>query len=129
MRQGKSSYNDKGVSSLRRYNYRYEEKNESISHSVVSVCDLMDCSPPGSSIHRILQVRILEWVAISFSRGSSWTRDWTCISALQADSLPFEPPAMRQRRSSYNDKGANSSRKYILTDICTPNFAAPEYIK
>ena len=35
----------------------------------------MDCSLPGSSVHRILQVRILEWVAISFSRGSSWPRD------------------------------------------------------
>ena len=37
----------------------------------------MDCSPPGSSVHWILQARILEWVAISFSRGSSWPRDWT----------------------------------------------------
>ena len=35
----------------------------------------MDCSPPGSSVHGILQARILEWVAISFSRGSSWLRD------------------------------------------------------
>ena len=35
----------------------------------------MDCSPPGSSVHGILQVRILEWVAISFSRGSSRPRD------------------------------------------------------
>ena len=34
-------------------------------------CDPMDCSPPGSSLHEILQVRMLEWVAISFSRGSS----------------------------------------------------------
>ena len=40
----------------------------------------MDCSPPGSSVHGILQTRILEWVAISSSRGSSQTRDWTCIS-------------------------------------------------
>ena len=37
----------------------------------------MDCSPPGSSDHRISQVRILEWVVISFSRGSSQPRDWT----------------------------------------------------
>ena len=37
----------------------------------------MDCSPPGSSVHRISQARILEWVAISFSRGSSWPWDWT----------------------------------------------------
>ena len=40
----------------------------------------MDCSPPGSSVHEISQVRILEWVAISFSRESHWTRDWTCVS-------------------------------------------------
>ena len=39
--------------------------------------------------HRIAQARILEWVAISFSRGSSWPRDWICIPELQADSLPL----------------------------------------
>ena len=44
------------------------EKSEDVSHSVVS--DPMDCSPPGSSDHRVLQARILEWVAIPFSRGS-----------------------------------------------------------
>ena len=42
--------------------------------------DLMDCSPPGSSVHGILQARILEWVAIPFLRGSSWPRDWTWVS-------------------------------------------------
>ena len=40
----------------------------------------MDCSPPGSSIHRISRARILEWVAIPFSRGSSWPRDRTGVS-------------------------------------------------
>ena len=40
----------------------------------------MDCSPPGSFVHGILQARILEWVAISFSRGSSWPRDRTQVS-------------------------------------------------
>ena len=40
----------------------------------------MDCSPTGSSVHGILQARVLEWVAISFSRGSSRPRDRTCIS-------------------------------------------------
>ena len=40
----------------------------------------MDCSPPGSSVHGILQARILEWVAISFSRGSSPPRDQTQVS-------------------------------------------------
>ena len=38
-------------------------------------CDPMDCSPPGSSVHGILQARILEWVAMPSSRRSSWPRD------------------------------------------------------
>ena len=42
----------------------------------------MDCSLPGSSVHGILQARILEWVAISFSRRSSQPRDWTCVSCI-----------------------------------------------
>ena len=42
----------------------------------------MDYSLPGSSVHEILQARILEWVAISFSRGSSQPRDWTQISQI-----------------------------------------------
>ena len=51
--------------------------------SCPSLCDPMDCSPPGSSVHGILQARILEWVAISPSGGSSRLRDWTHISRLQ----------------------------------------------
>ena len=42
----------------------------------------MDCSPPGSLVHGIFQARVLEWVAISFSRGSSQPRDWTQISPI-----------------------------------------------
>ena len=49
-----------------------------LSHSVVSDSrDPMDCSPPGSSVHGISQARVLEWIAVSFSRGSSQPRDWT----------------------------------------------------
>ena len=46
-----------------------------VAHSCPTLCDPMDCSPPGSSVHGISQARILEWVAISFSRGSSRPRD------------------------------------------------------
>ena len=47
-------------------------QSESVSCSVVpTLCDRMDCSPPGSSVHGILQARILEWVAIPFCRRSS----------------------------------------------------------
>ena len=51
-----------------------------------------DCSLPGSSVHGILQARILEWAAIFFSRGSSRHRVLTQVSALQADILTSEPP-------------------------------------
>ena len=48
----------------------------------LTLCDHTDRSPPGSSVHGILQVRILEWVAILFSRGSSWLRDRTLVSCI-----------------------------------------------
>ena len=54
------------------------------------------CSPQGSSVHGILQVRILGWVAISISSGSSWPRDQTLVSWLQTDSLPSESPGKPQ---------------------------------
>ena len=56
----------------------------------------VDCSPPGSSDHGILQARILEWVAISFFRGSSWPRDGKGSPALKAYPLPSEPPGRPQ---------------------------------
>ena len=53
-----------------------------VAQSCPTLCDPVYCSPPGSSVHGILQARILEWVAISFSRGSSQTRDWTQVSRI-----------------------------------------------
>ena len=47
----------------------------------------MDCSPPGSSVHGISQARIQEWVAVSFSRGSSWPRDQICVSCISRQAL------------------------------------------
>ena len=46
------------------------------------LCDPMDCSPPVSSVHGILQARTLKWFAIPFSRGSSRPRDWTQVSCI-----------------------------------------------
>ena len=62
------------------------------SLSRVRLYDPVDCSPPGSSIHGILQARLLEWVAIAFSRGSSWPRDEPSSPTLQADVLTSESP-------------------------------------
>ena len=59
------------------------KKNTYVSHSVVSdSLQPMDCSPPGSSVHGILQARILEWVAISFSSRSFQPRDQTKVSCI-----------------------------------------------
>ena len=51
-----------------------------VTQSCPTLCDPMDCSPPGSFVHGIPQARILAWVAISFFKGSSQTRDRTQVS-------------------------------------------------
>ena len=53
-----------------------------VAQSCPTFCTLMNCSPPGSYVHGILQARRLEWVAISFSRESSQPRDWTLGSCI-----------------------------------------------
>ena len=61
------------------------------THSCPALCDPMNCSPPGFSVHGILKARILEWVAMPSSTGSSQPRDQTQVSYI-VDSLPSEPP-------------------------------------
>ena len=61
-------------------------------HFCLTLCDLMDCSLPGSSVHGILYGRILEWVAVHFSRRSSELRDQTCISCIAGGFFTTEPP-------------------------------------
>ena len=68
-----------------------------VTQSCLTFCSTVDYSPPGSSVHEIHQVKITG--AISFSRGSSLPRDQTRLPALQADSLPSEPP----RKSHFLD--------------------------
>ena len=62
-----------------------------LSREVVSDWDSVDYSMPGSSVHGIFQARILEWVAISFSRGSSWPRGQTYIFLIGRQILFQEP--------------------------------------
>ena len=59
-----------------------------LAQSYLTLCDPMDCGLPGSSVRDISQARILEWVAISFSRGSSWSRDQTHVSCLAGRFFP-----------------------------------------
>ena len=53
-----------------------------VAQLCLTLCDPMDCSPPGSSAHGILQTGILEWVAFPFSKGSSRPRVWTSLSCI-----------------------------------------------
>ena len=55
------------------------------------MCESMDRSPPGSSVHGISQARMLDWIAISFSRGSSWPRERTHISCFTSWFFTAEP--------------------------------------
>ena len=59
---------------------RGEKRAKSLSR--VRLCDPMDCSLPGSSVHGILQARVLRWIAIAFSRGSSRPRNQTRVSRI-----------------------------------------------
>ena len=63
----------------------------SVTQLWLSLCHLKDCSPLGSSVHGIFQARKLEWVAISFSRGSSWPRDRTVSPTLAGTFFTAEP--------------------------------------
>ena len=66
---------------LQIYIYRYMHA-WSVTQLCLILCDTLDCSLPGSSVHGIFQARILEWVPISSSRGTSWPRDRTHISCI-----------------------------------------------
>ena len=68
------------------------ESESEVAQSCLTLCDPADCSPPGSSIHGILQARILEWVAISFSRDLPDPGIELRSPAWQADALTSEPP-------------------------------------
>ena len=69
-----------------------------VTQSCPTLCNPMDCSPPGSSVLGILQARILDWVAMSSSRGIFLTQGLKLgLSALQADSLLSEPPGQPRK--------------------------------
>ena len=76
----------------------------------------MDCNPPVSSVHGVFQARILEWVAISFSRGSSWTRDCTCVSCISGGIFTPKPPGKPPKSSDYRKKKKQAQRAH---DLCS----------
>ena len=73
--------------------------------SCLTLCDPMDCSPPGFSVRGIFQVRILEWVAISFFEGIFLTqRSILSLLHWEVDSLPSEPPGKPSMDTGENEE-------------------------
>ena len=79
----------------------------------------MDCDPPSSSVHGILQARILEWAAMSFSRRSSWPRDWTQVSHIGG--RLFTDWANREAPVGFSPVQFSRS---VVSDSATPWIAA-----
>ena len=86
-----------------------------VAKSCLTLCDPMDCSPPGSSVHGISQARIVEWDAIFFTRRSSQIRDQTCISCITGGFFTTESPG----------KPSNTSRIQLFIITTTTTILAP----
>ena len=101
----------------------------------------MDCSPPGSLVHGISQARILEWVAISFSRESSRPRDGTCISCIdrwiryhwavwKAPLIQYCGQTQVWRfRTAWNPPLQECIRIWDLPNLCIEKFCAWSFLK
>ena len=81
----------------------------------LTLCSPMDCSPPGSSVHGVFQAKVLEWVAISYSRRSSGPRDWTwvfCASYVASRFFTTVPPGKPKsiRGESYGGGSVQGDR-------------------
>ena len=108
--------------------------------SCLTLCNPMDCSPPGSSVHGIFQERILEQVAIFFSRGSSWAKDQTrvsCVSCTGRQICTIVPPAKKilkgccwaTKKARILASGGEGFKPGPETGLITQSFCAIEFLK
>ena len=86
-----------------------------VTQSCLTLCDPKDCGPPGSSVHGILQARILKWVAMSSSRGSSQLRDRTQVSRIAGWFFTICMGTNRVSRESHQQK-----HRKDLTNVQAP---------
>ena len=87
-------------------------KRKSVTQSCWTLCDPMDCNPPRSSVHGILQARIVECVAMPSSRGSSWPRDQTWVTCIAGRFLTIW--ATREAQSRARGLGLKSCLYSLL---------------
>ena len=95
-----------------------------VALSCLTLCNPLDCSPPGFSVHGIFQARILEWGAISFSRRSSRLRDWTWVSRIVGRCFTIwttrevKPrQQIKKQRHYFANKGPSSQTLFFPTVI------------
>ena len=108
-----------------------------VAQSCPTLCDPMDHSLPGSSVHGIFQARVLEWGAISFSRGSSQPRDWTQVSwivgrhfivwATREDEAKEDQPKGRLYRLNKIKEVNNFMCSGYHTDISSSSFSIRQW--
>ena len=101
-----------------------EVKWSEVIQSCLTLCDPMDCSLSRSSVHGILQARILEWVAISFSRGSSQPRDWTRVSRIAGGRFTIWATREAQDFLEFSQI-QNNSFVYVCVSLCVCADIAP----
>ena len=95
-----------------------------VAQSRPTLSDPMDCSPPGSSVHGIFQATVLEWVAISFSRGSSQRRDRTQVSRITGRRFPVS--ATRKPDLGNGGKGRGVCRQSWIPPLSVSGQARPQ---
>ena len=130
------------IGSLKSYSTK-EKKESQVAQSCPTLCDPMECSLPDSSIHGIFQARVLEWVAISFSRGSSWpsNRTWvsriagrrltawatTCKTFAVICRIPFQSLVLLSRISLFQSTLLSLFSHSVTSDTCYPvDFSPPD---
>ena len=99
----------------------------SVAQLCTILCDPTDYSPPGSSVHGLSQARILEWVSISSSRGSSWPRDWTPVSCVSCIAGGFfthwairDAPVIDSKYSNFLGSRWSIKPKFSLCSLGLP---------
>ena len=95
----------------------YKEKSMCLLLSHVWLCDPMDCSPPGSSVHWISRARILEWGAIPFSRGSSWPRDQTQVSCIAGRFLTIWATREAPQKPTFKSVQSRTRLRWSISTI------------
>ena len=91
-----------------------------VAGSCLTLCNPVDCSPPGSSVHEILQARIMEWVAIPFSRRSSRPRNRTQVSCTAGRFFITEPPGSASQNVFNEIKTELRVNRNFYSDLTLP---------